>query len=108
MTQIKALSTENPQEVNQLVRWVTTKEDHANKIQDVVYQYFMNQRIKPVDEGDGDAYTTYVNQLTLLHKMLTESMKCKQTVDPVHVENLKSLVAEFEKSYFAEAEHEHK
>ncbi|MEZ6076164.1 MAG: superoxide dismutase [Ni] [Pirellulaceae bacterium] len=38
--------------MNQLVRWVNTKEDHASKIQHTIAQYFMTQRIK----ADGENY----------------------------------------------------
>ena len=31
---------------NQLARWVSTKEDHANKIQKIIAEYFLTQRIK--------------------------------------------------------------
>jgi nickel superoxide dismutase len=36
------------------VRWVTTKETHAQEIQDIVSAYFLTQRIKPA-EGDMEA-----------------------------------------------------
>ena len=32
---------------NQLVRWVKSKEEHADKISDTVLKYFLQQRIKP-------------------------------------------------------------
>ena len=93
MKQIVELSTQKPINYNQLVRWVSNKEDHANKIQHLVYQYFMTQRIKP----DTDKYE---EKLTVLHKMLVAAMKCKQTTDLSHVETLRSLLKSFEKLYF--------
>ena len=33
-----------------MVRWITNKEAHANRIQETVYQYFMTQRVKPGEE----------------------------------------------------------
>lgn len=105
MKQVEALSSDPEKNANQLVRWVVNKEDHADKIQEIVYQYFMNQRISPVEKDD-KMYDTYVKKLTLLHGMLVQAMKCKQTTDVKHVENLRSLIDRFEQAYFEE-EHKH-
>ena len=78
---------------NQLVRWIMNKEDHANKLQEVVTQYFMTQRIK-FDTKD------YDRKLGMLHQMLVYAMKCKQTTDLENVEALKKLVKEFNGIYF--------
>jgi nickel superoxide dismutase len=78
------------------------KEDHANKIQEIVYQYFMNQRIKPVDASDEAALEKYHHELTLLHHMLVYSMKTKQSLATENTDMLKSLVGEFAQSYFGE------
>lgn len=107
MQAIRKLEAAESPNANQLVRWVVNKEDHANKIQEVVYQYFMNQRITPVDPGDKQAFEKYVTQITQLHQMLVQSMKCKQTTDETHVDTLQSLLKAFEKSYFEAAEHDH-
>jgi len=45
MKQIMELSKADPVNYNQLVRWVSNKEDHATEIQQIVSQYFMTQRI---------------------------------------------------------------
>ena len=92
MNKIKALGKENPLNYNQLVRWVSNKETHANEIQHIVTQYFMTQRIKP------DA-KKYAEKLKVLHHMLIYAMKCKQTTDPANTEKLKSLLKEFEILY---------
>ena len=47
MKKIAELSKQNPVDYNQLVRWVSNKEEHAAKIQHTVSQYFMTQRIRP-------------------------------------------------------------
>ena len=108
MTEIVRLGKESPVNYNQLVRWVMNKEEHANKIQHTVYQYFMNQRITPVPESDEAGYKKYVKQVTLLHQMLVYSMKCKQTTDLANVEKLRALVSEFEAIYFeGEEDHHH-
>ena len=102
MGEIAALSTGGDKMNNQLVRWVSNKEVHANKVQDIVTQYFLTQRIKP-----GDDATAYQHKLTLLHGMLVEAMKCKQTINTTHVQNLRQLVESFKSAYFGPAEKEH-
>lgn len=102
MNMITTLAQEQNKNYNQLIRWVTNKEHHANEIQDIVYQYFMTQRVKPVDKANRDAYTKYIKQLTLLHEMLVYAMKAKQTTDITHVEKLKSLLEEFREVYFGD------
>ena len=81
---------------NQLVRWITNKEDHANKLQHIVSQYFMTQRVSPDDKNR----KAYMEKITVLHQILVQAMKCKQTVDLDHVKNLRSLVDRFEALYF--------
>jgi len=91
--QILELSKASPTNYNQLVRWVSNKEDHATEIQHIVSQYFMTQRIKPDQEK-------YAEKLILLHKMLIAAMKCKQTTDLSQVNALRALLKEFELLYF--------
>ena len=99
MKQIAALAGQSDaQSANQLARWVENKEEHADKIQRVVAQYFMTQRLKEVEEGD-EAMAAYVDKLVLLHKMLRGAMKCKQTVDVEQVEKMRALLREFKHAY---------
>jgi nickel superoxide dismutase len=93
MKEIMELSRQTPVNYNQLVRWISNKEAHANEIQHIVSQYFMTQRIK-LDTKD------YLKKLAVLHKMLVHAMKCKQTIDLTHVATLRSLLSEFESLYF--------
>jgi nickel superoxide dismutase len=97
MAQIRAGADGNQ---NQLIRWVTNKEDHANQIQHIVTQYFMTQRIKPEMEK-------YEQKLSLLHQMLLAAMKCKQTTEPAHVAKLRVLAATFSTLYFGPPESSH-
>lgn len=78
---------------NQLVRWITNKEKHAEMLQEIVSQYFLTQRIKPEDQD-------YDKKLASLHKLLVYSMKCKQTTDLDNVEKLRAAAEEFHKLYF--------
>ena len=99
MNQVIELSKEAKPNYNQIVRWVQNKEHHADKIRDVVTQYFLAQRVKPVLPKGSAEHDAYVNQLTLLHDMIVTSMKCKQTTELSHVEKLKQLVDSFSKAY---------
>lgn len=108
MRQIKKLQDNPAENANQLVRWVVNKDEHANKIQEIVYQYFMNQRVAPVEKSDKAAYDKYVTQITLLHRMLVNAMKCKQTLDVQHVEQLRKEFDAFADVYFTEEDRQHK
>ena len=91
MTKINEL--EKGGNANQLVRWVTNKETHANEVQHIVTQYFMTQRIK-FDAPD------YDKKLAALHEMLVYAMKCKQTTDVTNVEMLRQAAERFHELYF--------
>ena len=93
MSQVTALQGKAPVDYNQVVRWIMTKETHANKLQKIVTQYFMTQRIPPGDQN-------YMKKMSLLHKMLVAAMKCKQTTDLAHTKELSSLLKEFHHVYF--------
>ena len=100
MNQITELSKESPLNYNQIVRWITNKDEHADELQHIVSQYFMTQRIKPADPSDRAQYDKYVEQVTILHQMLIAAMKTKQTTDLAHVEKLRELTDRFNESYF--------
>jgi nickel superoxide dismutase len=107
MKQITELSQQSKTNMNQIVRWVQNKEEHADEIGHIVTFYFMSQRIKPASKNDGKDYVDYIHKLTLLHEMLVYSMKAKQTTDLSNVEKLRALLKEFETAYFGEAGHKH-
>ena len=70
MNQIITLGAAENVDYNQLVRWVSNKEAHAQEIQDIVTAYFMAQRIKPPkDHSDESAVNEYMHKLALLHLM---------------------------------------
>ncbi len=95
MVEIGRILADSPQNINQLARWVSNKEEYANKLTETVTTYFLAQRIKP------DA-ASYEAKLKALHGMIISAMKCKQTVDLKNVEDLKVLIHEFEHLYFLE------
>ncbi len=102
MTEIRKLSIEDDKNYNQLVRWVNNKEEHANKIQHIVTQYFLFQRIKPVNSDNAEGHEAYQEKLVVLHKILVHAMKCKQTVDAKQVEKIRVLLDSFKRIYFGE------
>ncbi len=94
MNQIIAISKTAPIDYNQLVRWVDNKEEHAQKIQDIVTAYFMAQRIKPpMDHGDEKNVNEYLHKLALLHAIQIHAMKAKQSTDLTEIETLRDLIA---------------
>jgi len=100
MNNINELSKEASPNYNQLIRWVMNKESHAEKLQEIVSQYFLHQRIKITDPSDTEKYDKYVKSLTLLHEMQVYAMKTKQTTDLEFIENLRKTVHSFEEVYF--------
>lgn len=82
--------------VNQMTRWVATKEDHATRIQHTIAQYFMTQRIKPGDEAGNDAY---VKKLTAAHAVMQAAMKSKQDAEGATAETLRTAILDFYRAY---------
>ena len=105
MKLVTELSGQDKPNMNQIVRWVHNKDEHADEISHIIAYYFMAQRLKLPPEGDVKVYNEYVKKLTLLHEMLVYTMKAKQTTDLANVEKLRSLLAKFRDAYFGETEH---
>lgn len=99
MNQIIELSKASPVNHNQIVRWVLNKENHANELSEILTYYFMAQRIKPVPAEQASAYHSYRNNLELLHHLLFNTMKTKQSTDLSYITTLRDLLTKFEKSY---------
>ena len=78
--------------INQVTRWVSTKETHATNTQHIVAQYFLTQRIKS-DHKD------YTGQLATAHRVMVAAMKCKQDADPATAEALKKAIYELYEAY---------
>ena len=106
MKQINELSQAKNTDNNQLVRWINNKEQHADKFMEIVTQYFMTQRIKPPKTADKQLQAKYIKELSLLHKMLVQAMKAKQTTDRAHCTALRKLVEEFKLSYIGKPKEE--
>lgn len=97
---INTLSAEPQKNMNQIVRWVNNKDEHADKLSEIITYYFMAQRVKPAEESDAAGYAKYVEKLTLLHKMLVTTMKTKQTADVAETAKLSELLKKFHAAYF--------
>ncbi len=82
----------SPTNVNQLTRWINTKEDHASQIQKTIADYFLTQRIK---ESNKD----YTSQLITAHKVMVAAMKCKQDAKPDTAESLKKAIYDLYRAY---------
>ncbi len=103
MGSIAGLSMDGEKNYNQIVRWVTTKEEHAQAIQEIVAEYFLAQRIKPAPAGDDAALDAYHTMLGELHHMLILAMKCKQGIDTDVPAKLLVATEAFSLSYFGDA-----
>lgn len=91
--QIQALAGKrDAQSANQLNRWVSNKELHAEKIIRTISDYFMAQKIKPVDPRDKRGFAAYQEMLTRHHVVMVAAMKCKQSAAPGDVTALKKAV----------------
>ncbi len=102
MNMINTLSDQDSPDYNQLVRWVMNKEEHAKKIQEIVSQYFLHQRIKIVSADDDEAYRKYTKQLELLHHIAVFAMKSKQSTDLSIIDTLREKLHAFEHAYFGD------
>ena len=100
MNQIQKLSKDPKANINQFVRWVESKEVHADDIRQIVTQYFLAQRVKFPKADNAKEKTQYTEKLTLLHRIIVHAMKAKQTTDLDHVETLRALLAQFRAVYF--------
>lgn len=81
----------NPQAINQVVRWVNTKEEHASKIIETVSLYFLTQKVKPVASGDA-GYDKYLAALADHHAVMRAAMSAKQKTDAGTAEALAAAV----------------
>jgi len=86
------------QSQNQLVRWISNKESHAQKIISTISDYFLTQRVKASQDD-------YEERLVKHHTVIVTAMKAKQNADVQVVKNLKDAIEALEAYY---PEHDHK
>ena len=103
MTQIGQLTNDksNGQNMNQLVRWINTKEEHAIFIQSIIADYFLAQRIKPKKINE-PGRQQYVDQTLLLQQIIVAAMKSKQSIDKSEPGLVSILLDQFVELYFDE------
>ncbi len=99
ITQINELAGKHDaQSLNQLTRWVTTKEAHASHIIEVVSEYFLTQKVKPVAAG-ADGYDPYLKKLADHHAVMVAAMKTKQKPEPATADALHHAIDALAKHY---------
>ena len=108
MKQIDQLTSDesSAQNMNQLVRWINTKEEHATFIQSIISDYFLAQRIKPKQNNEAGRQQ-YIDQTLLLQQIIVSAMKSKQTVDKSEPGLVSTLLNQFVQLYFNEHGKEH-
>jgi len=88
----------DPQSLNQMTRWVMNKEQHAQKIIDIISDYFLTQRVKPEQKK-------YDERLAKHHAVIVAAMKAKQSADMAAAKALRESIEAVAVYYPA---HEHK
>jgi hypothetical protein len=82
--------------MNQMVRWINVKEEHADRIIHKVGSYCLCQRVKKeVFKTPGE----YAEALQSHHAVMQAAMKTKQAVDPAACDALDAALAEMAKMY---------
>jgi len=83
--------------MNQMVRWINTKEEHCQKIITTISEYCLCQRVKKdgVFKSDED----YVQALKSHHSVMVAAMKAKQSVTTDTADILDNALAEMAKMY---------
>ena len=98
-------SAPDAQTAQQIVRWTTNKEAHADRIMQEMQSYFLAQRVKlPADDASDDDRAAYLQQLHEIHAVIVHAMKTKQQADPAAVEGLQQSLDTFRQSYLGEHE----
>eukprot|EP00441_Pelagodinium_beii_P035228 CAMPEP_0197630358 /NCGR_PEP_ID=MMETSP1338-20131121/7873_1 /TAXON_ID=43686 ORGANISM="Pelagodinium beii, Strain RCC1491" /NCGR_SAMPLE_ID=MMETSP1338 /ASSEMBLY_ACC=CAM_ASM_000754 /LENGTH=149 /DNA_ID=CAMNT_0043201563 /DNA_START=60 /DNA_END=509 /DNA_ORIENTATION=- len=72
------------QDMQQFVRWVQTKEEHASKIMTTTGEYFLAQKVKKADLSEEE----YLKRLALHHDVMVAAMKTKQSSETGPVDTL--------------------
>tara|TARA_S200000501_G_scaffold378614_1_gene442248 strand:+ start:6628 stop:7104 length:477 start_codon:yes stop_codon:yes gene_type:complete len=90
---------DNLKNQNQVTRWIITKEEHAQEIQKIISEYFLTQRIKLKDDSNKNK-DLYHAQLAVLHSIMLDAMKCKQSIDTKNTTALLENLNKFVDLYF--------
>ena len=90
---------DDAQSHNQIVRWISNKESHAQSIIATISNYYLTQRVKP-------SQPDYAERLKKHHAVIIAAMKAKQNADSSHAEALTKSI-EALKAYYPEPDHTH-
>lgn len=82
--------------MNQLVRWINTKEEHCNKIITLISDYCLCQRVKRVNFKSEEEY---LQALKIHHMAMQAAMKAKQSMDEKACDNLEHIIDDLAKMY---------
>ena len=85
------------QSQNQLIRWVTNKERHAQNIISTISDYFLTQRVKASQED-------YLERLAKHHAVIVAAMQTKQNAEQKYVVALRASIEALAPYY---PEHKH-
>jgi hypothetical protein len=102
MVQINELSgVQNAQNINQMTRWIMTKEEHAAKIITQITEYCLCQRMKPIGDPKSPfmSEADYTAALQAHHVVMTAAVRAKQTVDPANADALDAAIECCSKMY---------
>ena len=88
---------DDAQSYNQIVRWVSNKESHAQLIISTISDYFLTQRVKSSQDD-------YVERLKKHHAVIVAAMIAKQNADLASAKSLTKAVKALE-SYYPEHTH---
>lgn len=98
-TQIAELADKaDAQSQQQLIRWVSNKEAHAQQVITTISDYFLTQRVK-IDQED------YVERLKKHHAVIVAAMKAKQSADGANADALTAAIKELQTYYPAVSRH---
>jgi hypothetical protein len=87
---------EEVQTMNQLVRWIKTKEEHCDRIIKTMGDYCLCQRVK---RANFKTEEEYLQALKIHHVVMQAAMKAKQTMDTKACDDLEHAVEDLAKMY---------
>jgi ubiquitin-small subunit ribosomal protein S27Ae len=82
--------------MNQMIRWITVKEEHASKIITTVSEYCLCQRVKKEIFSEPKDYS---DALMAHHSVMQAAMKCKQNVTVDICDALDHAIDDMSKMY---------
>lgn len=88
--------TTDPLSLNQMVRWINTKEEHCNKIISLVSEYCLCQRVKRPNFKSEDEY---LQALKVHHTVMQAAMAAKQSMSESSCATLEHAVDDLSKMY---------